>query len=283
MSSEAPADSDSAEAPAPLMHAIERLLEERKNLEQYASETYSKLTQLREDIRQEKAAGNPPELAEIERLKNQVQELQTQLDQRSREADQLRVERDTFGDELAQSKQQVEHRNRQGAEFEELIQALVAEVGQREEAAYAQRMHFEEEARRIQEELKATQDREASLNEQLSKARETANKAVQAEAESGDHAEVAAMIEQVEAEIREQQEALRRDREALARERSELEAWRQKFGASAGGEPPPADPRLISFACKHCNGALQAKKWLAGLVTKCTHCGKMAPVPKIEA
>ena len=50
MSTEAVSNNDAAEAPAPLMHAIQRLLEERKQLEVYAEETYAKLNQLREQI-----------------------------------------------------------------------------------------------------------------------------------------------------------------------------------------------------------------------------------------
>jgi chromosome segregation ATPase len=285
MSTEAVSNNDAADAPAPLMHAIQRLLEERKQLEVYAEETYTKLNQLREEIRTEKAANNPPEQAELERVRNQVQELQTQLEQRGREASQLRVERDTIGDELAQVRQQVEHRNRQSAEFEELIQALVAEVGQREEAAFTQRKQFDEECQRLGDELKAGQEREQELSEHLSKARETANKALQSETEGRDQDEVAAMIEQVEAEIREQQEAIRKEREALQQERAQLEAWRQQHVTSASSESPESpvvDPRFINFTCKHCSGAMQAKKWLAGLVSKCPNCGKMAPVPKLE-
>lgn len=295
-------DAAGASVPLPTMQAIQQLMAERKELEQFAQESYARLNQLRELIREENAAAdavrtntNAQEKVELERLRTQVRELETQLDAaRTTSASavsHLHVERDLIRDELAQCKQQVENQAQQGAEFEKLLEALVQEVGQREEAAASQRRHFEEECGRLRKELATMHQREQSLNEQLSKARETANKVVQTEQDSGDHAEVAAMIEQVEAEIRQQQEAIRQERAALARERSEFEerrsaASRQVAAAASpaaarGPMPSSTEPRMLRFTCKYCHGAMQAKEWLAGLVTKCQHCGKMAPVPKL--
>lgn len=271
-------DNPPGDTPAPMMQAIQQLMEERKRIDAFAQETYSKLNELRESIRAE-YTGDP---GQVEQLRSELAEARVINAQLEREARQARGERDLFGNELAQLKQQLSQQAQQAAEFEELLQALVVEVGQREEAAHGLRVHFEAEADRLHAEIKTLQEQEVSLNEQMSKARETANKVVQGEQEGGELGDMAAMIEQVEAEIREQQEALRKERQALANDRAELEKWRR----SQVGAPPssagstPSDPSMLIFDCKHCQRALQVKTWLAGLVTKCTHCGKMSPVPK---
>jgi DNA repair exonuclease SbcCD ATPase subunit len=264
-----------------MMQAIQQVMEERKRIEVFAQESYARLNELRNALRAERAA----EAAQLAQLRADLAEAHNVGEQLEREARQVRTERDLLTNELSQLKLQLAHQARQAVEFDELLQALVVEVGQREDAAYAQRVRFDAEADRLREEIKTLQEREASQNEQLSKARETANKAVQSEpdgSEGGDAAEMAAMIEQVEAEIREQQEALRKERQALTNDRAELEKWRR----SQIGAPPPSagaplsDSNMLLFDCKHCHKALQVKSWLAGLVTKCTHCGKMSPVPK---
>lgn len=274
-------DEARADDPVPIMQAIQQLMEERKRIEAFAQESYARLSELRESIRAE-YTGVP---GQIEQLRGDLAEARGLNAQLEREARQGRGERDLLANELAQLKQQLAHQARQAGEFEELLIALVQEVGQREEAAHVQRVRFDAEAERLRAEIKTFEEREASLNDQLSKARETANKAVQgeqAEQGGGEMADMAAMIEQVEAEIREQQEALRKERQALANDRAELEKWRRsQVGAppsSAG--PTLSDPSMLIFDCKHCKRALQVKTWLAGLVTKCTHCGKMSPVPK---
>jgi colicin import membrane protein len=343
-----------AAAPLPIMQAIQQLMQERKQVEQFVEESYARLNALREQVRAEKAAADaefdkkrseapsPQDKSELEHLRVEANEwrkivadLQTQLDQvrgeldgaakeRShlrqevesshaerdaacgklepldRELSQRRVERETMANELAQLKHRVEHQTRLGGEFEELLQALVMEVGQREEAAFAQRRQFEEEGGRLRDELKTLQEHEQSLNEQLSKAREMANKVAQTQQDGTELAETAALIEQVEAEIRQQQETVRKERDAVAKERSEVEAWRnqleewrramqKQYAGEAEAEAAPehpahaAGPRMLQFTCKHCSAALQAKEWLAGLVTKCQHCGKMAPVPKVTS
>jgi hypothetical protein len=282
MSTPPASDGRPAEAPVSMMQAIQQVMEERQRIEAFAQESYGRLNELRDSLRAERAA----EAAQLAQLRADLAESQNVGESLEREARQARSERDLLNNELGQLKLQLAHQARQFGEFDELLQALVVEVGQREEAAYAQRVHFDAEADRLREEIKHLQEHEASLNEQLSKARETANKAVQSEpqegGEGGDMADMAAMIEQVEAEIREQQEALRKERQALMNDRAELEKWRR---SQMGAPPPsegvaPVDPNMLLFDCKHCHKALQVKHWLAGLVTKCTHCSKMSPVPK---
>lgn len=277
-STDTPVDAD--RAPAPIMLAIQQLMVERKQVEQFAQESYDRLNELREAIRKDRAAAESPD--QLQQLQSELEAARAHRAQLEREVQQSRGEHDILVNELAQLKQQLAHQAKQAAEFDELLQALVMEVGQREEAAWAQRVRFDAEANRLRDEIKTLQEREASLNEQLSKARETANKVVQAGEDGGDMAEMAAMIEQVEAEIREQQEALRKERQALANDRAELEKWRRsQMGAPPSSAPTTkSDPNLMIFDCKHCHRALQVKTWLAGLVTKCTHCGKMSPVPK---
>ena len=87
-----------------------------------------------------------------------------------------------------------------------------------------------------------------------------------------EHAELVEIVqgvEQLEAELRQQQEAVRRERESL-----------QSAGQNRNGATRPG---FLHFPCKHCGGNLEAKEHLAGLVTRCSHCSKMAPVPKLGA
>jgi hypothetical protein len=69
--------------------------------------------------------------------------------------------------------------------------------------------------------------------------------------------------ERVEAEIRQ-----RRDREAPVRE------------PQTTTQPSPPGLRLVNFSCKQCGASLQATERRAGLVMKCSQCGRVVPVPK---
>lgn len=271
------ANTNPAAEPANLVQAIERLLDERKQVERFADENYRRLTELREAIRAENASDTANAAieglrAELEAARKEVSDVRQQLvalqsehdaafgaiAELEREAAQLRTQLNLLGSERDQLQQQMAQRTRQSADFEELLEAMVAEIGQREAAVHAQRTDFEAERSRFEEELKGLRDRVGG-------------------AENPE--EMASMIEQVEAEIRQQQEALQRERQTLANERAELEKWRRSQpGAPAG---PAPDPTMIQFDCKHCSRALQVKMRLAGLATRCTHCGKMSPVPKV--
>jgi chromosome segregation ATPase len=304
------ASNNSTPAPPAIMQSIQQLMEDRKKFEHFVQESQARLNELRDQVRAEKVAADTEleklrqvsgqqDNAELEPLRLELREAQlaseaarTRVQEVERDLGQLRIDRDTIANELDQLKQQVERQATQSGEFDELLQALVMEVGQREEVAFAQRTQFEEETTRLRNELKETQEREQSVNEQLSKAREVANKAAQSQQDGQELADTAALIEQVEAEIRQQQEAVRKEREAVAKERADVEAWRnqleewrrsmsQQAGDEVPEDPHRNGPRILKFACKHCNGAVQAKEWLAGLVTKCPQCGKMAPVPKL--
>lgn len=80
--------------------------------------------------------------------------------------------------------------------------------------------------------------------------------------------EVVSGFEQLEAELRQEQEAVRKERERLQ-------------SAGSGVRAPAATPPgFLDFTCKYCGTKLQAKEHLAGLVTRCSQCAKMAPVPK---
>jgi hypothetical protein len=75
--------------------------------------------------------------------------------------------------------------------------------------------------------------------------------------------EVVGGVGQLEAEIQP-------DREALARGRE----------TTAPSSPPGL--RVVNFSCKQCGAALQATERRAGLVMKCSQCGRVVPVPKMS-
>jgi DNA repair exonuclease SbcCD ATPase subunit len=85
-----------------------------------------------------------------------------------------------------------------------------------------------------------------------------------------EHAELMEVVqgfEQLETELRQEQEAVRKERERLQ-------------SGSGVRAPAAASPGFLDFTCKYCGTKLQAKEHLAGLVTRCSQCAKMAPVPK---
>src|SRR5262245_46087780 len=99
-----PDEDSGTSVPSPIMQAIERVLGERKKLEEFAQERYAELTKLREHIREEQAAANAArDQGEVERLQTHVRELESLAAKHEREANELRVERDLIRDELSQA------------------------------------------------------------------------------------------------------------------------------------------------------------------------------------
>lgn len=49
--------------------------------------------------------------------------------------------------------------------------------------------------------------------------------------------------------------------------------------AAPAAKPVPADARPITYACRHCKGALETDAWMAMKEEDCPFCGKVNRVP----
>jgi hypothetical protein len=216
-----------------VLDAVEQLIQERTALEQFAEEKYTRLTQLREELRAEGAAVTTERDTALAQIAILTAELKA-----------AKLNEELANDELTQLRKQHEQQRRQTVELQRLLDVLREEVAREEREQRGQIENTSQLAR-----------------------------------ENAELKEILQNFEQAEAELRQEQEAVRKERERLGLPPGQFPAAPSTNGP---GIVVVGDQRFISFACKHCGGRLQAKEHLAGLVTRCTGCSKMAPVPKVS-
>jgi chromosome segregation ATPase len=347
MSASVPPDAN----PTPnLAEAIQKLLTERKDFEQYLQENYEALNSLREQIRGEKATAQAElekqrldfdasaEKAELIALRELTQGFQKQLQEFERrqaatvaylksQVDQVQFERDSLRGELQQLHHQLEQKQAADGTFEQLLRQLQDEAIQQQALASektrlevecgamsvelqnvraelaAEKARFEQERQaltavpqamaaekaRFEKDLAAEK---ARFEKELQAARAQAGKtgdlgAREKQLEDGwkEFEEKLAMLEQYEADLRRQQEALTHEKEAPPRAPvpapAPAPAVPVPLKAALPDPVPLMGQRMLTFNCKYCSKQLQVKERLAGLMTKCSGCAKMVPIPKL--
>lgn len=228
-----------------VLDAIQQLIDERKEMERFMEEKCAGLVELREQVRAEGTTAGEELRQQIDALRRERDAALTQVDTLTRELRRVKLGEQLAADELEQAKQQAEQQRRHSAEFQRLLDTLREQL-----------------AREMQEHRAAT-ERYTLLEKE--------------------HAEMKDLLqglEQAEAELRQEQEAVRKERERLQGSSSGKFTAVMPASSSPNISIGPGDQKFLNFMCKHCGAKLQAKEHLAGLVTRCSQCTKMAPVPK---
>jgi hypothetical protein len=225
----------------------------------------------------------------------------------------VEFERESLRNELMQLHHQLEQKQRSDSGLDQLLRQLQEDAIQQKEALASEKTRLEVECGAMSVELqtlrsqveadKAQFEQErAALTAELEQARakggkasaETEAKEKELEAGWKEFDEKLSMLEQFEADLRRQQEELAREREALGQQPRQPAPMAPVVPMSAPAAPPPPAPaaapppltplgaqRMINFSCKYCGKPLEVKERLAGLMTKCTGCAKMVPIPKV--
>lgn len=231
--------------PVSLLDAIQQLLDERKELERFMEENCSRLGQIREEIREERARGEKDWREQLEALRQERDAFRQQSEGMTEQLKTAQLNLALAGEEMNELRSQLEQQRKHRAEAGQLLEAIQAELGRREEQRKS----------------------EAARMEQLEK----------------EHAELLELMrgfETLEADLQQQQEAIRQEREALSQQRTQAGGSTVSGTTPVNRLTSLANQRLLAFLCKHCGAKLQAKERLAGLAMRCTNCNKMCPVPR---
>lgn len=212
--------------PLSVMDAIQQLIEERKELEQFMEQNCLQLTELREQVRAETVTAEKD-------WRQQVETLRSERDTARQELRTAQVELKLSTDELGQVRLHLEQMRRQSAELHRLLDTMREEVARREQERCAESDRYQQVAKEHAELMEMMQGFE------------------QLEAE----------LHQQQEAVRKEREALIQERLQTAGSAGASSA--QPLSRSPA--PIGGDPRRLTFQCKHCGGSrLEARESDAG-------------------
>lgn len=268
----------------------------------------AELEQLRKQVQ-----GFQPQLDQLRHERDVAQSEMQALTARAQEEagsfrnqlEQLRIERDIAADEAAQLRHQLDQQRNQAGDFETLLNKLQEEIALQQQQQLGNSEQLKQENAQLAEQLKSSQEQEQTLREQLREIGDLTEVVEQIERDRRHVEEKEQNLQQLNANLQQREELLQKERSALAEERLEIERFLEALPADQAMPMPAAAPspqplpssarmiptapapfteqRMLTFPCKNCAKQVQAKERLAGLMTKCPHCGKMVPVPKASA